>query len=258
MLRKLARLETSAAALPKFLTLTYPARFPTAPEAKTHLFTFLKRVKRAFPRSAAFWKMEFQRRGAPHFHLMLYGVPYWNKRRVQTVWGECIGQPEARPFTRIESVKSWRHLMGYAAKYLAKSEYQGDLIAQDQARRLGAGAGAALTGNDAPSVPPVAVAGFNNSTYLTGDGRVWARGPGRYWGVMCAELLPWGELMEAARAIGPWFYQFRRATRRVAPWAGALWSAGWQVMVGDAYRWWEWYGQCAAGKAAGPAQAAAA
>jgi hypothetical protein len=56
-------------------TLTYPGRFPASGiVAKKHLDTFFKRLKRhclGIGGVALSWKMEFQRRGAPHFHLLL-------------------------------------------------------------------------------------------------------------------------------------------------------------------------------------------
>jgi hypothetical protein len=51
---------------------------------KNHLELFFKRLKRRFPQSCAIWKLEFQTRKsganqgkiAPHFHLLLWGVPW--------------------------------------------------------------------------------------------------------------------------------------------------------------------------------------
>lgn len=58
-----------------FLTLTYPSKWqvvaPTSTSAKRHLLALRKRFERQFNRPFfALWKMEFQRRGAPHFHLL--------------------------------------------------------------------------------------------------------------------------------------------------------------------------------------------
>ena len=61
---------------PAMVTLTYPGRWePLAPNgatAKKHLLAFFKRYERAWgTRWKGIWKMEFQRRGAPHFHLLM-------------------------------------------------------------------------------------------------------------------------------------------------------------------------------------------
>jgi hypothetical protein len=58
------------------VTLTYPADWLTvAPDgrtAKKHLDTFRLRYKRAWGECLiCVWKLEFQRRGAPHFHLLI-------------------------------------------------------------------------------------------------------------------------------------------------------------------------------------------
>ncbi len=59
---------------PAMITLTYPGDWlPIAPDgvtAKSHLRSLAKRYERQFGEPlAAVWKLEFQRRGAPHFHL---------------------------------------------------------------------------------------------------------------------------------------------------------------------------------------------
>lgn len=55
-----------------FLTLTYPDDFPHDPEVwKRHLHEFEKAWERRFGPTRAVWVLEFQRRGAPHFHMVL-------------------------------------------------------------------------------------------------------------------------------------------------------------------------------------------
>lgn len=58
------------------LTLTYPGDwFTVAPDGKTvkkHMKAFRKRYERAYGETlACVWKLEFQRRGAPHLHMLL-------------------------------------------------------------------------------------------------------------------------------------------------------------------------------------------
>lgn len=58
-----------------FLTLTYPGDWlavaSKASDSKRHLRALQKRFERSFGRPLfAVWKMEFQHRGAPHFHLL--------------------------------------------------------------------------------------------------------------------------------------------------------------------------------------------
>lgn len=59
---------------PAMVTLTYPGKWekvaPDGATVKKHLTSFFKRFERAFGLAwQGVWKLEFQRRGAPHFHL---------------------------------------------------------------------------------------------------------------------------------------------------------------------------------------------
>lgn len=71
-----------------FVTITYPGEwFPDAEDKDiywAHFKAFRMRFLRAFPNAAAFWKMEFQQRGAVHFHLIVLGdtgLHYDERRR---------------------------------------------------------------------------------------------------------------------------------------------------------------------------------
>ena len=59
---------------PLWITLTFPADFPDTPAARVAFTTFLKRLARKFPAYAAVWRIEKQKRGAPHDHLLMWGV----------------------------------------------------------------------------------------------------------------------------------------------------------------------------------------
>lgn len=62
--------------LPLFVTLTFPAHYPVIEKAKRHLDNFIKRLARKFPEVSGVWKLEPQKRGAPHFHLLVWGADY--------------------------------------------------------------------------------------------------------------------------------------------------------------------------------------
>jgi hypothetical protein len=82
-----------------FLTLTYPGDWlavaSTASDSKKHLRALQKRFERSFGRPFfAVWKMEFQHRGAPHFHLLApipVGVHFaeW----LSSAWAEIVNHP---------------------------------------------------------------------------------------------------------------------------------------------------------------------
>lgn len=150
LLRKLSRLDDTR---PKFITLTYPSEYPDAQTAKRHLRAFLQRVRRRVPEASAVWRLEFQDRGAPHFHLLCYNWPYISFETVKSWWSEIIGVIDSQPlFVRVEQVRSKRGTMYYASKYMSK-----------------------------PTARPAAGAFFNYDAYLYA---------GRVWGVFNAGFLP--------------------------------------------------------------------
>ncbi len=59
-----------------FLTLTYPKEFPHDPLVwKRQLKTFMKAWARQYGQPRAVWVLEFQERGAPHFHIVFEAPP---------------------------------------------------------------------------------------------------------------------------------------------------------------------------------------
>lgn len=110
-------------------TLTYPAQFPTSGRAvKAHLRAFLERCRRYFSSAgiegwSVFWFLEFQERGAPHFHFFTtHEIP---KDLLADWWFDIVnsGDPNHRlAGTRIEFLKQARGAtVAYAAKYAAKA-----------------------------------------------------------------------------------------------------------------------------------------
>lgn len=78
--------------LPAMVTLTYPGEWeafaPNARTVKGHRRAFGLRYKRMFGAPPpGLWKLEFQRRGAPHFHWLLPIPRVW-RRRVTLTWAE--------------------------------------------------------------------------------------------------------------------------------------------------------------------------
>jgi hypothetical protein len=58
--------------VPIFVTLTYPMTFPEPADAKRHLRAVFKRFERQWGGRGGWWKLEPQKRGAPHFHIVLF------------------------------------------------------------------------------------------------------------------------------------------------------------------------------------------
>ena len=109
-----------------FGTLTYPADYPTnGREVKRHLQNFIKRLRRRCYKTmrpdeygtwSVFWFLEFQARGAPHFHFFCTHSPVPTKANLQH-----------RPETPIELARKW----------LAKAWYE--CVESGDPKHLGAG-----------------------------------------------------------------------------------------------------------------------
>lgn len=134
-----------------FVTLTYPLNFSGEPSRwKRDLDVFRMRVGRAWGRVGFVWKLEFQRRGAPHFHLLLLAPPElsdgvelvgerrrgkrivrsWRGGRLRDfrrwcsrAWFEVVGSEDPKHLdagTNVEPCVAWGQVVSYAAKYLGK------------------------------------------------------------------------------------------------------------------------------------------
>jgi hypothetical protein len=109
MTRALAELDYrplfASGRCPAMLTLTYPGNWealaPSGKAVKAHLRALWKRWDRAWgARPPALWKLEFQRRGAPHLHLFAVpevgtvdvdGEPVDFRRWLSRTWADIIG-----------------------------------------------------------------------------------------------------------------------------------------------------------------------
>lgn len=124
MLRFLQSVDRDAVGMPLFVTLTYPGEWPgDAVRWKRDLETWLHRLRRAHPDAWAVWRLEPQKRGAPHYHLLVFKLDALPREWLSRTWFEVVGSGDERHLragTQIQRVKSWRRVIRYAAKYLAK------------------------------------------------------------------------------------------------------------------------------------------
>lgn len=121
------------AELPDFVTLTYPNEYPTVQRAKRDLKIFLQRFARAWPGAGVIWKLEPQQRGAPHYHLLVWGCKtgellLWVVRN----WYDIAGNGDKNHLLFhmgalrgsvpcVQRVNSFRGVWSYASKYLGKT-----------------------------------------------------------------------------------------------------------------------------------------
>lgn len=103
------------------VTLTYPRQYPSTAASKEHLQALLDRLRRRFPGFHYFWVLEFQRRGAPHYHLLVdVRIP---REWLARAWFEIVGSGDERHLragVRIEAPRSQDGVRAYVSKYLSK------------------------------------------------------------------------------------------------------------------------------------------
>lgn len=107
------------------VTLTYPKNYPSDGKAvKYHLKKFLLWLTRSTDVVSYFWFMEFQRRGAPHFHIFTYGGDVIRRKKdVSKRWYEIVDSGDEKHLkagTRTEKLRVPDAAGRYAAKYASK------------------------------------------------------------------------------------------------------------------------------------------
>jgi len=113
-------------ALTSQFVLTYHNNFPlSGRDSKKHLNAFLVAFRRAFPKKPYLWILEFQRRGAPHYHFFTnLDVTKENREILATIWCRIVDLADNALFAFHSNVKNfinWDMGTGsYVAKYLEK------------------------------------------------------------------------------------------------------------------------------------------
>lgn len=113
------------------LCLTYPREFPTdGKQVKKHLLAFLKWLRRDTGGIEYLWFLEFQRRGAPHIHILIDWP--WPRTRIEerdfrfrviSTWYRICDTGDVRHLqagTSAEKLRSSRGGAFYAIKYAMK------------------------------------------------------------------------------------------------------------------------------------------
>lgn len=181
------------------LTLTYPSDWktvaPTSASAKRHLFLLRKRFERQFSRPFfALWKMEFQRRGAPHFHL-LAPIPKGGefKTWLSQTWTEIVNHPD--------EVERTKHLVAGTGVDKAKG------ISADTAQRISYYFSKHSSANK----------GLKEYQNTPPDEWVQAGSVGRFWGYWALDIatselvVSESDALFVARTLRRW----QRANRRI-------------------------------------------
>lgn len=130
LMKKISQLNKSV--MPIFVTLTYPSVFPKDfEEYKYHVHKFFISLFRKFPSAGVIWKLEFQSRGAAHFHMLIFGVGVSDLLSfVPECWYRIAGQGDEKHLLWhqgllgnqhcVQEIRSWNGVRSYASKYMGK------------------------------------------------------------------------------------------------------------------------------------------
>ncbi len=176
MCRTFAELDYSplveSGRVPAMVTLTYPGDWETvAPggaSVKRHMVLWRKRFQREYCESACYiWKLEFQRRGAPHIHLWM--APPMSPGRSGRGFAQWLSETWAQIVDHPDPVQKARHRLAGTA-----IDVRNGLKACDPKRLA-----IYFTKHSSPNMH-----GDKEYQHIVPD--LWrqpGRGPGRFWGV---------------------------------------------------------------------------
>lgn len=125
-----------------FITLTYPGIFPTDSKVyKRHLAEYRRRFEKKYCACKAIWRLEFQKRGAPHYHILYFDAPYipvkaWSSLWADVVHSDDINHRKAGVHVRLVTGNLSRELISsYVGKYVGKVDEQSVSAAQQKPGR---------------------------------------------------------------------------------------------------------------------------
>lgn len=131
------RLKLTARNVPEgsfkaFLTLTYPESFPTDGIKVKRDLSVMRKWLRRHGVGGGFWFLEFQARGAPHFHLFISNYPLCGVQGVAEAWYRIVGSGDPKHLdwhlgklsgrSCLEYVRKPHAASFYATKYASKQE----------------------------------------------------------------------------------------------------------------------------------------
>jgi hypothetical protein len=111
---EIRRLVDSNSQLCKFLTLTFKENL-TDLEKTNYLFNiFIQKMKKQFPEFQYLAIVEFQKRGAVHYHL-LCNLRYVQSKKIEKIW--------KHGFIKIKRISNIKNIGAYVCKYLQKEMF---------------------------------------------------------------------------------------------------------------------------------------
>lgn len=100
---------------PKFLTLTFAENVQDIPTANYEFKKFRQRLEYELEIKLKYVVvMEFQKRGAIHYHAIFFNLPYVPNERLRDIWGHG--------FIRINQIDNVDNVGAYVTKYMTKEQ----------------------------------------------------------------------------------------------------------------------------------------
>jgi hypothetical protein len=128
----LAKVDQSKAGLAIFSGLTYPLLFTLDRHIfKAHLDAFGRRFLRKYPHAGFHWKLEFQKRDAPHFHPIFWNLPTDAasmrrfRRWLAQAWYEVVASNDPKHLaagTSADVIRSQFGIMRYVGPYVSDED----------------------------------------------------------------------------------------------------------------------------------------
>lgn len=204
-----------------FVTLTYHSNMCDARRAKRDLRAFLKRIYRRYGNIPVLWKMEPQKRGAWHFHLICFDLPYISTADILQHWREVTGEATITQ-VKIEPIASARKARSYVCKYLGKPLI--DHLLTYFALMLSKCPAWMTLVASLDYLPNLAAIAF----------------PGRFWGIENRANMRWAVLKTVSITINKAYFDFKRSAR--CHWQGVNGNknAGFTIYVRNPERWFDY------------------
>lgn len=117
LLRVGARLKSNAVGV--MLTFTYRENMRDHALAKNHLQLVGKWILYHYPLASLLWRLEYQERGAIHFHILAMNINWVDAVKLTSYW-KALTSDDSYP--DVKRVRSRRRVMAYISKYIAKME----------------------------------------------------------------------------------------------------------------------------------------
>ena len=182
LLRIGARLDQNVVGI--MLTCTYRENMRDHARAKAQLQLLGKWLTYHYPLASLLWRLEYQKRGAIHFHILALNINYVDAVALTDYWQKMTGDDS---YPDVKRIRSRRQVMSYISKYIAKVE-------------------------QAEQAPAVVSDGFINMPYLENF-------VGRFWGIINRKCLPLAKEHKLSVIGSPQLlFNLRRYARR--KWSG--------------------------------------